>query len=256
MVIGIWPLDSTSGLLNASHKLYSFFVIFYFLTFVTAQWIEIFNIIGGNLFDLISNLSVSILYLATIIKYFICKSDNTRRLVRHIHKTEANVFEEGDSEIVGIYNEHVKLNHRVDRLLLWTGVFTILPFYVTPVILERQNPPDALYDVIDNGTVVYRARPLPLSSWFPFDRYKYYSVAYFYHIVAGMVGTAFTAVTDIMFYGLIIFGIGQIKILQHRLRFFAEYAEEYKSNRNCCSDEEAHTVVIWKCIAKHKEIIE
>ncbi|KAJ8964915.1 hypothetical protein NQ314_004522 [Rhamnusium bicolor] len=103
-----------------------------------------------------------------------------------------------------------------------------------------------------NETVLVKA--LPLSSWFPFDEQKYYLESYLWHILDICVGAIFVTGTDIFTFSLIIFALGQIKILIYILSNFDEFVTKIQNQINC-SQEEASFITLRECILKHKEII-
>lgn len=256
IVTGVAPLKLKGRLkfLNVVHTIYSLVILCYFALFVLSEIIEVFNIIGGNIFELVSNLGVSLLYSVCIVKIFVCRSQSIADLLHQIHDKEKRIFHRQNDKVQDIYMKNVKVNYGANKLLIWVGVVTIAPFYFSPLLAEWQNPPEKIFNIIENSTIVYIPRPLPFSSWFPFDRFKYYYVSYACHILAGTCGASLTVTTDILFYGLMLYAIGQIKILQHYVKEFKIYSKSF-ANHNTCSHEEAIYLFVGKCVKEHKIII-
>nr|AUF73038.1 odorant receptor [Anoplophora chinensis] len=69
------------------------------------------------------------------------------------------------------------------------------------------------------------------------------------------MATTFISCADIFAFSLILFGVGQIKILKLILSNFQEYTMKIK-NLLHCSQEEASYITLRECILKHQEIIE
>lgn len=103
-----------------------------------------------------------------------------------------------------------------------------------------------------NETTVIK--PLPMSSWFPYDPQERYLLSYLWHILDGMVGASYVMYTDAFTFSLIIFPLGQIRILIHVLSNFPKYVLKVKERIECSRDE-ASFVTLRECILKHKEII-
>lgn len=108
------------------------------------------------------------------------------------------------------------------------------------------------FDERTNKTIIIKA--LPLSSWFPFDEQKYYVQTYWLQILDGCIGASFVTYTDIFTFSLIIFPLGQMRILNHMLSNFQKYASKVKEELDC-SQEEASFVTFRECILQHKKIV-
>lgn len=108
---------------------------------------------------------------------------------------------------------------------------------------------------LNRSEVVDEKILLPLNSWFPFDKSEYYIVAYTLNALTVLYGANYTACADAFFFALIIFGTGQLKILQKELEMFKEKAVcSVKTNR--AEDKEREIVQTLKeCVKQHKVII-
>lgn len=103
-----------------------------------------------------------------------------------------------------------------------------------------------------NETTVIKA--LPLSSWFPYNPQEHYLFSYLWHIFDGIVGASYVMYTDVFNFSLIIFPLGQIRILIHVLSNFRTYALKVKERVKCTKDE-ASFITLRECILKQKEIM-
>ena len=208
--LGVLPSTSTNIFCAFVHRVYSKLLFLYLVVFVLAQYTELFQILDEDLFEIVSNLAITLLYTSSIFKMLTCGSKPIENLTRQILSTEQQISKQSDCQIKRIYQFHVRWNYIADKLLLWIGLFTALPYFVNPIM-------EQVGEIKTVNSTLGDIKPLPFSSWFPFDRYKYYYWCYAYHTVAGVVGTCATVFTDIFFVGLMTFAIGQMKILQYRL---------------------------------------
>lgn len=97
-------------------------------------------------------------------------------------------------------------------------------------------------------------KPLPLSSWFPYDEQKHYVVSYCWQIVNGCLASAFVTYTDCLIFSLIIFPLGQITIHNHSLINFSENVDNFMKKTNS-SLEESRRLVFRSCVINHQNII-
>lgn len=100
-----------------------------------------------------------------------------------------------------------------------------------------------------------RKKPLPLSCWLPFDKYKHYYLSYTLTSITAAYGGYFTVCTDIFFYALIIFCTGQIKILQEQLKEFKASSTYNRVNKNTDDRERSTVENLRECVKQHKIII-
>lgn len=244
--VGQWPLKfKTYKILNHLHFLYTILVSIYFIFFVITEYIEIANRMNENFLDILNNLSVSLLYTVTIYKVYIIRGSAMSKIVEQIRTIEKIILEGDDEEIKQIYLSHVSWNSKLSvRFIMITGI-TLLPFFVNPVIV-LMTMPDGLNDTMD--------KPLPFSSWFPFDRNYYYGWSYGMQVFAGMVGGYLTCDTDIFYWSLMIFAIGQMKILQYKFRNLSVHAQGFVDKGKMNKDE-AVSHCVRKCILLHQMII-
>ena len=252
-IFGLLPCKFERKLLNFLHELYGKFVLTYLTIFVLSEYIQVCRIIDRDLFDIVSILAVSLLYSATILKILVCNGSTIKGLVNQILTTERKLFNYGNSTLAGIYYKHVRWNYFADRLLIYVGILTVLPYYFNPVLEQIQNE-EILVSVVDNVTVEKKIKPLPFNTWFPFDEQEYYYQCYTYHVVAAFFGGGSTVATDIFFVGLMTFAIGQIKILQFCFENSGKIATTVSESLEI-PKEQSIRIVIGYCIKMHKVVI-
>ncbi|XP_019877813.2 odorant receptor 10a [Aethina tumida] len=92
------------------------------------------------------------------------------------------------------------------------------------------------------------------SSWFPFNKTEHFTLVYVLHVVAGYYGSAYAVYSDAAFFSIMIYCVGQMKILQHYLSNIYKYSIDYQKINNCNLDE-AQICVVKKFIVMHQDII-
>lgn len=216
---------------NIVYQTYAWFVRAYFIIFIICQYTELFTMSDKNLFNVVSILAVSLLYTTTIWKLVVCNGKEIRRLVEKLRAIEMKILSYKNKDIEDIYFKYVSKNYACSWFLLM-GTITSSLYYIRPIIEEKTIEPKFMNVTsgINNVTVQYRIRSLPLSSWFPFNRYKYYFFCYFYQIIATLIGGTMVVLTGLLFVALMIFIIGQLKILQYNFRNAPKLAKTLKNN--------------------------
>lgn len=216
----------------------------YQIVFLVTQWMQIYFVSPSNLEEIVKNFSTSLIYSVGIFQLFVCTRQKAASLVETIYRMEKEIQEENIEEHLKIHRHYGKLNYLVSKYFTILGLITgSLVMFAIPIL-----------EMYFNEAVKPTQRFLPLSSWFPFDEQAHYYVAYLVQVLGGYLGTYNVAVTDVFFYAIMIFGIGQIKILQQRIVQFKETAE-----RNCgiVSNAEAEELKILKdCVKKHNTVIQ
>lgn len=217
----------------------------YFGVFVITEYIDIGQRINENFFDLVNNLSVSLLYTVTFYKTFIIRSTAMSKIVEQIRTIEKTILHGDDESVKHIYRYHVKWNDKLSKAFIIIVFFTLAPFFINPLIVLFTS------EEVRNGTV---DKPLPFSSYLPFDKNYYYGTSFTLHFFAGVMGGFLTGTTDIFYWALMIFAIGQIKILQYKFKNLGKHALALMDKSKMSSDE-AVNHCMKKCIILHQIII-
>ncbi|KAJ8983701.1 hypothetical protein NQ317_009136, partial [Molorchus minor] len=108
------------------------------------------------------------------------------------------------------------------------------------------------FNKVTNETTIVKV--LPLSSWLPYNAQEHYLCTYLWQIFDGTIGASYVGCTDVFTFSLIIYPLGQIKMLIHILRNFHKYVGKTQNVLGVERDE-ASFLTMRECILKHKEII-
>lgn len=254
--LGVWKLkfNENQRVLKMAYTIYGFTVQSYFALFTLSQLIQLFYIfVGGDvdIDEILDNTSVSLLYSVVVVKMLICNSKGAVKLINQIKNIEEKLYRFNEKEHIEIFKEHMKYNYFIDNFFLIFGVFTITPFFLTPVI-KIYNNPEAYQPT---NVTMYPEKPLPFSSWFPFDKFKHYHLAYGMQMVAGTYGCNYVVCTDIFFFALMIFAMGQAKIMREMVKNFRKKAVEEAKGTSEEETEKALVRVVRDCVVEHKVLI-
>lgn len=173
---------------NILFYLYSKLVYFYFVTFVTTQFIEMLRVVN-DIPVLMGNAGVTLLYMVTCLKGYTLhyRKNRINKLLDVIRKAEvqSNLYVVDKK----IYSDCVRRNlYNIN--LFWTVVFvTILAFFIARPLEYFFLGPQEIH--------AYKV-PLLFSSWFPFDKFAdgYFELAYFWQVLSGCIGAYCIAVVD------------------------------------------------------------
>lgn len=236
LIFGSWPLnfESQSAHLRLLYRVYEIFCkiwLAYVTIFVTTQWIQMYSIPFTNLEEIVQNISTNLVYSIGIYQLAVCKQKKAAHIITNIYEMEREVLESNHCKHLEIYQYYTKLIHTVCKYFVIMSAFTVslivfLPLVEMLLMTESQTR-------------------LPLSSWFPFDKNSHYAVAYVLQGIGGYSGCAFVVVSDIFIFAIMIFAIGQFKILQQQIIHFKD--------GNNSEIKEINALRI--CINKHKLII-
>lgn len=237
--VGIWK-PSVNYSYSILYNVYSKIALFYFITFISTQITEIYYIRDGN--ELMENLALTLLYITTLGKILVSKSNKIKILVKDIWHFERKIFKNEyrnhnsfEKDKRNIYTKYVCYFHQINVFLSGVGVTTTFPFFIRPVV--------EIYFAQRHNVSLNHQKPLPLSSWFPFDKNKYYYTSYTIQVIAVSYAATSIVLTDGFLLGLMIFVKGRIKIFQQQVRNVRKYVEESAENitetkfiRGCCTE--------------------
>ncbi|XP_017777947.1 PREDICTED: odorant receptor 4-like [Nicrophorus vespilloides] len=232
-IIGLWPVNCKRyTYLNKMHAFYSNCNVICFLLFIITEHCEIyFSRAESNYFAIANNLTVSLLFSETFIKVMICRSEQIKKFVKQIRMTEKIILDGVDRSLKKIYLDTIQSNNKLTISFLCLTFFSAVPFYIKPIAETILHPMENYTIIVDNQ-VVYLERPLPFNSWFPFDKFKYYYISFGMQVVVGCIGACYTSLTDVFFWSLMIFGLGQLRIVQHKLINLKKDAKLYAKQNN------------------------
>ncbi|XP_049818987.1 uncharacterized protein LOC126264572 [Aethina tumida] len=249
LALGVWPiklLDYKSihpWILKVYSKYY--YISWTFLAmFEVSQYILLIILIneGNKGAEILEVLSISILYTMNLYKINCCRSKNIQSLLFWITENEQQAIATDDEEIIKIQKKHSLQAHISSVLHVSTATLCVLTYVFYPIYANKQENLEGC------------DKKLIFSSWFPFDRSEYYFWALTIQFFGGYYGSSYAVYVDSLFFTIMIYCVGQMKILQHYLRNTNKYSGQYQK-RTGCTLEEAQTVVVKSLIDKHKEII-
>lgn len=261
MIAGCWPLkfENPSARFKCVYGAYQIFTKFwiaYVVVFVITSWIQIYFIPFTNLEELVQNISTNLVYTVGIYQLVVCKQGKAIRIIKTIYKMEREVLQANNEEHVRICKYYRKLSNTVNKLFAAMSTCTVSLIIFLPLM---ETKVEIYFATTANGQMgknvsQYLQRRLPLSSWFPFDKSSHYTLAYILQGLGGYSGCSFVIFSDIFFFSIMLFALGQIKILQNQIENFKETSEKKCKSGNGVIMEEI--AVLRECVRKHKMIIE
>lgn len=254
LYVGAYRFNFNNRLVNVAYRAYSTFIKSYFVMFVITEHLELITMPDKGLMNVISILAVSLIYSTGVWKMVICNGKSVRKLVKQLRDMETEFLSWKNKDLEDIYYKHVKDNYFCSWFLL-IGNITSSLYYIKPSIDEKSTDLTYMNVTKNNYTEQYRIRLLPLQSWFPFNRYKYYYFSFGHQVFATIIGGTMVVLTDLLFVALMIFIIGQLKVLQYNFKNSKKLAQNVQIKRNISYDE-AVRYTIHNCVNKHKIIIQ
>lgn len=262
-ILGLWPPDNKK--LSFIYNVYSKFIFVWFICFTTSQYIQM-KFIYNDFKELTSNAGVSLLYSVGIAKVYIVLFQKRRfvSLVNTVRTTELEILESKDAKLKQILKDYILQNWGVSKKFWLLTFWTIMCFFVSPSLEAWLLPPQEI--LFANGTATGRfKKPLIFSSWFPFDKYidmKHYMLAYALQTISGTIGASYLGIWDTFIVALMIFAIGQFRILHYYFRNIYPYAgdnnnytdSENKMKTDLTVEEINNNFV--KCVKHHNMIIQ
>ncbi|XP_023310498.1 uncharacterized protein LOC111691620 [Anoplophora glabripennis] len=251
-VLGVWPyIFQGNPKLRKLYNIYSKFMLSYFLFFLLTALIQLYILITDDelkVEEIGANLSITLLYPITVRRVLVIRSTKMKKLIKKILAAEEAILGGKDEEVLKIYKFHAQQS-QFTNLLFIVGIAVQAVFYFThPLSLDDV----VKFNNVTNETTIIKA--LPMSSWLPYDPQKHYLISYLWHMFNGLIGASYVTVADAFSFSMIIFPLGQIRILLHVLTNFSEYVGKVME-QNQCDRDQASFLTLRECIIKHKEII-
>lgn len=233
IIFAAWPLEykTKSFIKKQLYNVYYRSVRLFFLSFVITQWIQTYFIVRyGDFQELMDNISVALDYSIGVAQLFTCMSERAIALIYKVNKIEEEILQDGheDEDVIEIYKNNCRKNVWLNRGFVAIALFTVFLFFLMPLV--EMN-------IIESDGV----KPLPFSSWFPFDKNYYYGFAYTIQVIAGVYSCQFVVCTDLLFFSFMIFSIGQLKMLQIVLK---KFEKQNGSEKRLREHIEKHQIII------------
>ncbi|KAI7815190.1 Odorant receptor Or26 [Rhyzopertha dominica] len=249
--LGLWPGKVTDHtVLQKIYEFYGTILRIYFVLFVISQLVQLVIVSTKDVQEAFDNMGVSLLYTVDIVKIRIASSKVAQGLSDEVMETEKKILESGDERRKKLFYKYAKDAVSFNKFILGFGLITIIPFFAVPLI-QLHTQPELYYPL--NSSIPPESKPLPFSSWFPFDKEEHYTTAFIMHIIVGTYGCFTVVGTDMFFMSLVRFVKVQMKLLQGKFKHFKEVAIANAKPEE--DEEEAIGRYIKECILEHQYII-
>lgn len=234
------------------HQIFSKVWRAYIAIFVMTQWIQIYYIPLSNIEEIVQNVSTNLVYTVGIYQLAVCQEKKAISIINNIYAMEKKVLEDNNEVHVKIYKYYAKLSNTVNKWFMVMSAATVSLIVFLPLVETRvETYIAASYGQNDSAKL---QRRLPISSWFPFDKNTHYNLAYLLQGIGGYSGCSFVVYSDVFFFSIMLFTIGQIRTLQHQIENFKDLSENnHRDEKAIVADELS---VLRECVIKHKMIIE
>ncbi|CAG9858860.1 unnamed protein product [Phyllotreta striolata] len=235
--------------LKTIYQAYSYFLLIYFIIFnitVYIKFVLLLNEAPIDFTELFLNLTMNFYFTVTIWKTLIFKRSVFQQMIDDIILWEKTILASNDHTLKGIYNYYVRQTKIGSRIYILFVIVGGMLFNFHPLGFESI--------IINNNNSTSLKRPLPLSSWFPWDEQKYYSLSYTFHILDVTMASLFMASTETLSYAITIYLLGQIVIFNSILSNFQLYCWKIQDQLKV-DYENAIFLTLRECVKKHNEII-
>ncbi|XP_060532111.1 odorant receptor 30a-like [Cylas formicarius] len=248
---GIWPLIfEKHPTLKLCYMTYHMILRSEFFVFILRAYFQLVCLIGEddlNVQEIFGNLCITLIYTVAILRLRALNRPAVVELFNHVIAEENNILSHNDAIVVALYKKAVRKAHILNKLFLFNGWLITLFYFIHPLLTEDR------VIVVNNATTYIKL--LPLSTWWPFDAQKHYTVAYVWNVIDGIVGSQFVTNTDILTFTLIIYASGRIEILGQKFKNFSVYVKRLRyEGRVFCAEKAAETA-LKTLIFEHLQII-
>lgn len=238
LLLGLWPMDEFQPHWRIRlyiRTIYRKFAKIYFYTFVLSMVLNVY-FTRNNSRKLVDTVMILFALYTTIIKAHICKKKTTN-LINYIYEIEKSLRSSSQKEYKRIYKTHVKIHYFMNRLTIFLGVLVLIAYYTFPIMEEYFRN-----DLISNAN----ERILPIELWLPFDKDEHYKLAFLCVALSLFFTVNYIICLDMFIVGMLIFALGQIKILQEKLVNFTKIVTRTGVSMN---------ELVEECVKEHRRII-
>lgn len=245
LLLGLWPVDDfkTNWRIRRYIRVfYRKFVKTFFYIFVLSAAINIY-FFRNNAQKLLDLLTVMFALYTSIIKIHICKNQSAN-LVNCIYETEKKLYlSPNKHEYEAIYNTHIKIHYFMNKLTIFLVIMVYIAYLSFPIMEEKFSGINEM------------DRIMPIDVWLPFDKNKHYRFAYFVQFIGMFTVVTYVGCPDMFIVGMLIFALGQIKILQKKLTDFTKKTQDIVEAHSNIPKEYAVDICIQECVKHHRQII-
>lgn len=239
-ISGLWDYwNLTSPIKIKVFKYYGIIISLYYMCHFVTVFTEMVSVIT-DIPMFMENATITLLSCMTLVKNgtLLFRKKKLEHILNEMRQAEKLSLKKNKRQVEIFYDSanQAKLFSRA----YWIMCFLMLVGFLVERPMEYVlMGPEEMYH--------YKVRML-FSAWFPFDEFQYmkYFLAYGFQISIGCLGDYFIAVTDSFFIALMIFSIGQFKIIQDEIRNLDEFESH---NEDLLYDfyDEVKNIVVHHC---------
>ncbi|CAH0553804.1 unnamed protein product [Brassicogethes aeneus] len=217
----------------------------YYIIFNLSEVIQGISVFGKDFEKTAANLSVTLPATVVVSKVLVVISPKIKDLLEEMERKKNTYLAAEDEAVKLIYRKYASHAHKAVILLFGCSLVGLSLYYTTPFFLEDLNlKPN---ETVDGHYFI-------VSSWFPFDQNRYYTVAYLIQFFGIAIGFSYVCNTVALYFCMFIFSTAELKILQHVLKNFSSYARRYERIFNL-SYENAQRALVRNIITEHTRSI-
>ncbi|CAH1142515.1 unnamed protein product [Phyllotreta striolata] len=251
-ILGLWPfVFPKNPLYQKMYFRYSKFIYIFTWLFLSTYVVQLIKLLLDEVIfveEIMRNVSITAIQSLSLIRAYALKSKRSKNMINEVLSTEKRILGSQNSGVIGIYNEFAKKNNSFITIYMASMVLDTCFFVIYPLCA----PPIEIFYPTRNETVTKRM--LMLSAWFPFDEQKHYMAAYLFQFSCGPITEFYIILSDALTIGLVIYAIGQFRILNELFANFDKYAIQVQ-NQLKCSKEEACLTALRECTIMHKKML-
>ncbi|XP_060532240.1 odorant receptor 49b-like isoform X2 [Cylas formicarius] len=220
MAVGIWRLHNqqSSAVTRVLYQVYSVLFHLIYSSAMISLGVDLPGLLATDRLAAMDNIGKFIIGGVTILKMFMCQSNDVVNLLRLALNQDAEISTHIDPEIVKIYNWHIVCDNKFISLLVISA--TLMGTCIT--ILGDINC--FMLKRIPQNNVT--EKPLLLHYWYPFDRNKYYSAVIIDQNIRPTLACLCIGVVSAFANCVIFFLRTQLKVLQYNFRNFDKYVDK------------------------------
>ncbi|CAH0553805.1 unnamed protein product [Brassicogethes aeneus] len=180
-----------------------------------------------------------------VIRVLVVISPEIKNLLEEIERKENSFLGAEDEAVQTTYRKYASHAHKAIVFYVGVSLLGVSLYFMTPFLLEDLN--SKTNETIEEHHFI-------VSSWFPFDQNRYYTLAYLIQFFGISYGFSYICNTVTLYFCMFIFTTTELKIMQHVLKNFSSYARRYERIFNL-SYEDAQRALVRNIIIEHARLI-
>ncbi|XP_072380541.1 odorant receptor 10-like [Diabrotica undecimpunctata] len=245
IIAGIWPLD-VKGLKLLMYNCYFYVTFTYYVLNVSTIYVTAKQVAShGTPTEITNYISNAVFSTLLIYKALTYRSSGVKDLLNSIRGVEADIANEEDKEIKTIYMKNVKSSEFFGKVYVYQGIVSSCCAQLFPLICTIMSKPN------EEG---YKEKYYIVANWAPFDKHKYYCVAYLVQLAFTICAEMYTIFCGTFFLFIIENVVGRIFVLQYKFSKCFDNAQDLCENHGL-SFKDACNIMVKGCIREHQQII-